>query len=95
MIDAQCSPRGCDRILLRFANGWTASIAPDRDGRALLAAWASHEDRPRAGGMSCVGSELFDADGVVGFLTMIASTARVEASCIEIVMVDPIQAEPA
>lgn len=77
MIDAQCSPRGCDRILLRFANGWTASIAPDRDGRAVLAAWASTEDRPRAGGLNVVGGDLFDADGIVGFLSTISTAEKV------------------
>lgn len=95
MIDAQCSPRGCDRILLRFANGWTASVAPQFDGRALLAAWGSHEDRPRAGWLNVVGAELFDADGIVGFLTVIASTAPVERANVESVKAEPAEVEPA
>lgn len=79
MIVVECSARGADRIHLTFANGWSAALWPRHDGLSLCLAWASHEDRPRAGGLNVVSGEPLDADGVLSFLSEIAGQPQVNS----------------
>lgn len=66
------------QILLRFGNGWTASIAPNADGTAVLAAWASHEDEPRFGLMRVAGGGPADAGEITAFLNDISTAPEVK-----------------
>lgn len=75
IIDEGVETNGLVRF--RFANGWTASLRACSDGTALLAAWASHDDAPRFGIMSCVGEKPAHADEVSQFLSEIASAGKV------------------
>jgi hypothetical protein len=65
------------QILLHFGNGWTASIAPNADGTAVLAAWASHEDDPRFGLMRVAGGGPADANDIAAFLNDISTAPEV------------------
>lgn len=78
MIRVRGASAGETQILLRFANGWTASIAPNADGTAVLAAWASHEDEPRFGLCRVVGGGPADAAEVTAFLSDIFNAAEVK-----------------
>lgn len=66
------------QILLRFANGWTAAIAPNADGSAALAAWASHDATPLPGTMKAKGAhDGHPADQIAEFLMQISSQPEV------------------
>lgn len=65
------------QILLRFDNGWTASVLPNPGGTAVLAGWASHADSPQFGRMSIVGGGRGSADEIACFLFEVASAAKV------------------
>lgn len=79
MIRVRGASAGEVQILLRFDNGWTASIAPGADGTAVLAAWASHEDEPRFGLCRVAGGGPASADDVAAFLSDIFNAAEVKS----------------
>lgn len=79
MIRVRGASAGETQLLLRFGNGWTASIAPNADGTALLAAWASHEDEPRFGLCRVAGGGPANADEIAAFLSDIFNAAEVKS----------------
>lgn len=77
MIRVRGVPAAETQILVRLSNGWTVLIAPAPDGTAVLAAWASHEDRPRSGIFRVAGGAPADGDAVAHFLGEIAAAPEV------------------
>lgn len=78
MIRVRGASAGETQILFRFDNGWTASIAPNADGTAVVAAWASHEDEPRFGLCRVAGGGPASAADVTAFLSDIFNAAEVK-----------------
>ncbi len=78
MIRVRGASAGETQILFRFDNGWTASVAPNADGTAVLAAWASHEEEPRFGLCRVAGGGPANADEIAAFLSDIFNAAEVK-----------------
>lgn len=79
MIVAHSNAAGELLVLFRFDNGWTASLAPNADGTAAMAAWASHEDEPRFGLCRVIGGGPVGAEQATAFLSDIFNAAEVKS----------------
>ncbi len=79
MIVAHSNAAGELLLHFRFDNGWTASLAPNADGTATVAAWASHEAEPRFGLCRVVGGGPVGAEQATAFLSDIFNAAEVKS----------------
>lgn len=75
----RCNRNAADQllVLLHLDNGWTVALMPEVDGKASLAAWASHDPSPSVGKVSVGASGEQTASSFAEFLAEIAAAPKV------------------